>query len=199
MFIRFATVLLLVRITPIALAQTSAGTLQGAVTDPSGAVIPAAAVMVSSEAGAVRTVVTDAKGSYRIELPSGRYSIRITKPGFTPFERTDVVIAGSRAENVNAQLYIRRESENLTISATASQLGVDASQSAGQLVLRGSDLDSFSDDPEDLANDLQMLAGPAAGPNGEQIFIDDFSCLFPACTMAHAVQCRAAVVLWHLA
>ena len=175
MFIRFATVLLLVRITPIALAQTSAGTLQGAVTDPSGAVIPAAAVMVSSEAGAVRTVVTDAKGSYRIELPSGRYSIRITKPGFTPFERTDVVIAGSRAENVNAQLYIRQESENLTISATASQLGVDASQSAGQLVLRGSDLDSFSDDPEDLANDLQMLAGPAAGPNGGQMFIDGFS------------------------
>jgi len=69
----------------------------------------------------------------------------------------------------------------------------------GNWVLRGGDLDASSDDPEDLANELQILAGPAAGPNGGQIFIDDFSCLFPACTMAHAVQCRAAVVLWHLA
>src|SRR6202011_301124 len=43
------------------------------------------------------------------------------------------------------------------------------------LVLKGADLDALSDDPDDLASDLQALAGPAAGPNGGQIFIDGFS------------------------
>jgi hypothetical protein len=42
-------------------------------------------------------------------------------------------------------------------------------------VLRGEDLDAFSDDPDDLANELQMLAGPPPGPEGPQIFIDGFT------------------------
>ena len=42
-------------------------------------------------------------------------------------------------------------------------------------MLRGSDLDALSDNPDDLAADLQALAGPAAGPNGGAIFIDGFS------------------------
>jgi hypothetical protein len=52
---------------------------------------------------------------------------------------------------------------------------VDPAQSASKLVLRGNDLDALSDDSEDLVNDLQMLAGPSAGPKGPQIFIDGFT------------------------
>ena len=63
----------------------------------------------------------------------------------------------------------------MTVSDNTSQIGVDASQSVGQIVLRGSDLDAFSDDAEDLANELQMLAGPSPGPDGGQIFIEGFS------------------------
>jgi hypothetical protein len=43
------------------------------------------------------------------------------------------------------------------------------------VVLRGEDLDALSDNPTDLAADLEALAGPAAGPNGGSIFIDGFS------------------------
>ena len=42
-------------------------------------------------------------------------------------------------------------------------------------MLKGSDLDSLSDDAEDLSNELQMLAGPAVGPDGGQIYIDGFT------------------------
>ena len=42
-------------------------------------------------------------------------------------------------------------------------------------VLRSQDLDVLSDDPDDLQNDLMALAGPAAGPDGGQIFVDGFS------------------------
>ncbi len=42
-------------------------------------------------------------------------------------------------------------------------------------MLTGQDLDMLSDDPDDLQNDLTALAGPAAGPNGGQVFVDGFS------------------------
>ena len=41
--------------------------------------------------------------------------------------------------------------------------------------MKGDDLDSLPDDPDDLAAALQALAGPSAGPNGGQIFIDGFT------------------------
>jgi hypothetical protein len=43
------------------------------------------------------------------------------------------------------------------------------------MVLTGKDLDALSDDPDELADDLQALAGPSAGPNGGQIYIDGFT------------------------
>jgi hypothetical protein len=42
-------------------------------------------------------------------------------------------------------------------------------------VISGSDLEALSDDPNDLAADLQALAGPSAGPSGGSIFVDGFS------------------------
>ena len=42
-------------------------------------------------------------------------------------------------------------------------------------MLKGDDLAALPDDPDDLADALQALAGPAAGPNGGQIFVDGFS------------------------
>jgi hypothetical protein len=45
----------------------------------------------------------------------------------------------------------------------------------GAIVLKGTDLESLPDDPDDLAAALQALAGPAAGPNGGQIYIDGFT------------------------
>ena len=52
---------------------------------------------------------------------------------------------------------------------------MDPSQNAAQLVLRKEDLDALPDDPDDLAKDLQALAGPSAGPGGGQVYIDGFS------------------------
>ncbi|HXA76861.1 MAG TPA: hypothetical protein VNV41_06970, partial [Candidatus Acidoferrales bacterium] len=52
---------------------------------------------------------------------------------------------------------------------------LDPAQNAGALVLKGTDIDILPDDPDDLQADLLALAGPSAGPNGGQIFVDGFS------------------------
>ncbi len=52
---------------------------------------------------------------------------------------------------------------------------MEASGNANAIVLKGKDLDALSDDPDELSNELSALAGPSAGPNGGQIYIDGFS------------------------
>ena len=42
-------------------------------------------------------------------------------------------------------------------------------------MLKGKDLDALSDDPDELQSELQALAGPSAGPNGGQIYVDGFT------------------------
>src|SRR6185437_7309042 len=54
-------------------------------------------------------------------------------------------------------------------------VSTDTNNNANQQVLSGKDLDALPDDPDELAAALQALAGPSAGPNGGQIFIDGFS------------------------
>jgi len=163
-------------IVPSAFGQVASDVLEGQVTDPSGALIPEAAVHLTGPDGAVRNVMTDTAGRYRFAaLAPGTYSLRIVSQGFSPFERTNITVASGVTQTVNAQLEIEQPTQQITVAGEGQQLGVSASQNAGQIVLQGSDLDAFSDDPEDLSNELQMLAGPAQGPNGGQIYIDGFS------------------------
>ena len=157
-------------------AQPPFAAIQGQIIDPSGAAVSGASVTVVSTTGVTRTSVTDTQGRYRIAaLAPGSYNLRIASRGFAQFESAAIEVAAGQAITLNAQMQIQRVTENVTVSDTASQLGVDPSQSAGQLLLKGSDLDAFSDDPEDLANELQMLAGPSPGPDGGQIYIDGFT------------------------
>ena len=44
-----------------------------------------------------------------------------------------------------------------------------------QLFWKDKDLEALSDDPDELSNELSALAGPSAGPNGGQIYIDGFT------------------------
>ena len=42
-------------------------------------------------------------------------------------------------------------------------------------MIKGEDLQALSDDPDELQSELEALAGPSAGPNGGQIYIDGFT------------------------
>ena len=67
----------------------------------------------------------------------------------------------------------------------------EAGSNASALVLKDKDLDALSDDPDELESELSALAGPSAGPNGGQIYIDGFSGGQLACGQAiHGYQSR---------
>jgi hypothetical protein len=168
-----ALILLLITATGL-LAQTPAPTLKGQITDPSSAAIPNVTITATAGDGKVSVAQTDSQGNFSLALAPGTYTIRGLAKGFAPFEKAGVKIASGTPVTLNARLAIQTESQTVTVS-DAIQVSTDPASNAGQLVLNGADLDALPDDPDDLAADLQALAGPSVGPNGGQIFIDGFS------------------------
>src|ERR1019366_8180938 len=73
-------------------------------------------------------------------------------------------------------MVIASEKQEITVAGEANTtLSVEPDNNATALVLRGEDLAALPDDPDDLSDALQALAGPGAGPNGGSIYIDGFS------------------------
>ena len=77
-------------------AQTETGTITGVVTDPSGAVVPGAKIMVTSvERQNTRSLTTGSKGEYIVtNLEPGTYDITVEGPGFAPYKRRVQVTVG---------------------------------------------------------------------------------------------------------
>ena len=157
-------------------AQQTTGTIKGVLTDDSGAVIPAASVALTGAGGLQKTAQTQADGSYTfVGLAPGQYTVKAAFPGFAPFEKVVSVAAGSGIQ-LPIQMSIKAEKEEISVAAEAGpSVSVEPDNNATALVIKGDDLAALPDDPDDLADALQALAGPGAGPNGGQIYIDGFT------------------------
>ena len=80
--------------------------IQGTVTHPNGALVPAAEVkLTSKESNALRVATTSGDGVYSISgLPPGSYEISVEKTGFSKKVLSDVRIAAEQMQSVNIQL-----------------------------------------------------------------------------------------------
>jgi len=159
----------------IALGQSSTGTLRGEVQDVLGGLVVGVTVTATDAAGVARTATTDGQGRYAFAaLPPGRYIVRVEQPGFDLYEHTVEVTAGA-SEPLNITINVALEAEEVTVTAEAP-ISTEPESDAGAVVIRGAALDALPDDEEDLADALQALAGPSAGPEGEgEIYTDGFS------------------------
>lgn len=173
---RYLCVLIAVFVCGLASAEpppASTSTLRGTVTDPSAAVVPGAVVVVQSGTES-RQVTTDGKGQYILnQVTAGNYTVRVTAKGFAPFEVEGYTISDSSVLDV--QLTIATEAQTLTVQEEANQLTTEPSSNASAIVLREKDLEALSGDPDELAQQLQALAGPGAGPEGGEVLVDGFS------------------------
>ena len=158
------------------LAQSNTGTVRGQVTDPSGAVVPAIAVVVAGAEGPAQEVQTNEEGRYVLQnLAAGTYTVRVQLKGFADFQSDPVAVGAGQTQVIDVKLTVTLEKQKVTVTDTTTALSVSQDNNASALVLKGKDLDALSDDPDELQSQLQALAGPAAGPNGGEIYIDGFS------------------------
>ena len=167
--------LILILCSAVAFAQNT-GSVKGQITDESGALVPGAKITVAGSAGVVKATTSGNDGTYTLSgLAAGKYSVQVSSPGLTQIAPASVDVSGA-AITLNIPLRVVLEKQEVTVQEnTGPTVSTDPSQNAGALVLRGDDLQALSDDPDDLQSDLQALAGPAAGPNGGQIYIDGFT------------------------
>jgi len=156
-------------------AQTASGSLHGQVTDPSGAAISGATVVMTPAAGSPTSVQTNAQGMYEFKaLAAGMYSLTVVAQGFTLYENDNVTVA-DQPLRLNVAMTIEVEQQKVQVSDTAPTIDVNPSSNAGAIVLSGKELEALPDDPDELQSDLEALAGPSAGPSGGQMYIDGFT------------------------
>lgn len=160
----------------LAVAQQRPGSLRGQVLDELGGAIVGAAVTAIDARGVEKTAVTNDGGSYTINgLAPGKYTLRAVNAGFAMFESTEVEVVAGKIQQLDITLKVAIEEQKVTVAADSRELSVEPENNAGAIVLKGEDIDALPDDPDDLAAALQALAGPSAGPNGGQIFVDGFT------------------------
>jgi hypothetical protein len=149
--------------------------VHGVVSDPDGALIPGATVVLTPSSGRAVTAKSGSDGSYSAAVMPGTYTVVVTMPGFATFTAPGVAIAATGAMTLDAKLQIGVQSQVVTVQADSVQLSTDPDSNQSAVVLQGKDLDALSDDPDELSDELTALAGPSAGPNGGQIYVDGFT------------------------
>jgi hypothetical protein len=159
------------------LAQAAKGTVRGQVTDPSGAVIPNANVSLTTPDGhTVATVTSNANGSYQVNnLTPGTYIVIANAEGFASSNSKAVSVTAGQTKQFDVALEIQVEKQQVQVNAEGTTVDTSPDSNANAVVIKGKDLDALSDDPDELSSELQALAGPSAGPNGGQIYIDGFT------------------------
>lgn len=156
----------------------STGTIRGNVKDDTGGVIPGATVSVTgNNLPKALTTTTQADGSYTVRnVPPGTYSLTATYPNLEQPAPLTVTVTAGQAASASVVMTVQEQKQEITVTDTnENQVSVDPANNASALVLQKEDLDALPDDPDDLQADLEALAGPAAGPGGNQIYIDGFT------------------------
>lgn len=154
-------------------AQTVAEvTLSGDVLDPSGAAIPGAQITLHSAAGD-HTATSNSVGHFALAVPSGRYDLVVSEAGFRTYTRFGMAV-GTRIPALKITMQIATDEEQVDVEASDSTLSNDAAANKSALVFKGDQLDTFSDDPSTMQQELVALGGGDPS-NPPQIYVDGFS------------------------
>lgn len=135
-FARFALAIAFLLFSTLLLAQTTVGTgtIQGTVTDPSGAVVSGAKVAITNQGtGATQTLTSNASGSYTSQaLDPGNYKVQVSAKGFSTVSEALTVSVGNTT-TANIKLQLGQESQ--VIEVQASTIAVNTEQAEVQGVL----------------------------------------------------------------
>lgn len=130
-----ATLVLAIVLGHQAAAQEFRGTISGEVKDPSGAVIPSAAVTVREvHTGAVNRTKSDASGQYVVPfLLPGEYSVTVDQPGFQSAVRERVTLQSQEHPIINFSLRPGSETQTVTVSSDPPLID-QANASVGEVI-----------------------------------------------------------------
>ncbi len=132
----------------------STGAIAGSVTDPAGAVMTGATIVVKNDANGVEnTVQTADNGTFNVPgLQTGSYTVTVTAPNFKQTVVKDVKVNIGTPSSINVALEVGAVSETVTITGGGGELLQTQSATVGQTITgrQITDLPQASRDALDL-------------------------------------------------
>ncbi len=155
-----AALLLAGGLTTTTSAQERPGTLTVNVYDTTGAAIAATSVNLTAPDGAVTSQLADEKGSVTFgALLPGKYAVVAEFPGFEPNAAAELQVRAGRNTKQDITLEIAGFVEQVEVEQDMSDRAVTDSFSTA---LSASQIEALADDPDEMQQQLEQLAGPGA-------------------------------------
>lgn len=148
-------------------AQVDAGRVVGQITDPTGAVIPGAQIILHSKGtGTDRTVTANDSGEYQIPaVPAGDYTASVTVTGFSKSEQAFTVTVGG-SSNVNFKLSTSASSTTIEVQGSSESVQVNTTNAEISQVITPKqviDLPSLTRNPYDF---VSLSGNVSSDPGG---------------------------------
>ncbi|HZT31874.1 MAG TPA: carboxypeptidase regulatory-like domain-containing protein [Bryobacteraceae bacterium] len=140
--------------------------LQGTITDPTGAVVPAAKVTVTQvNTRLTRTVASNAQGNYLIPgLAPADYTLSVEAPGFRTFTRKGITLLTDQSATVSVTMELGQASEAVTVEASATL--VDTVTGTQKQVVNQTQMVELPLNGRNAAELSYLVAGASPSPNG---------------------------------
>jgi len=143
-------------------AQQYSGTINGTVTDSTGAAIPGATITITNTGTAAKTVQhSDGQGNFVFaQLPIGTYEVRVTQGNFKEFVETGVQVHTSTNTEVPVVMQVGGQSQTVTVQADAVQ--VQTTSAAVGEVISGTQVRELPLNGENFVGLTQLSPGVSA-------------------------------------
>ncbi|MGB7134056.1 MAG: TonB-dependent receptor [Acidobacteriaceae bacterium] len=160
------------------------GTINGTVTDPSGAVLPNVPVLaIASQTGAQTRAVTNVRGEFTFPtlLPT-QYAITVTAKGFQDYKQSGIVLQANQALTVNIRLAVGSATQTVNVSAAPPQVNT-TNGTLSQVIGRSSVL-NLPLNGRNAASLITLVAGVANATNEGNGADQGTSKTFPAAVIS---------------
>ena len=155
-------------------AQTSGSAqLRGTVTDPGGAVVPAAKVLLRDEQTQLeRTATTNEEGGFVFAaLTPGTFTLRVESAGFKTYSLNRLTISPSETRGLSISLEIGAATESVTVTGEAAQIQTETGEKA--YTITASQIENLSLISRSSLELLRILPG-VVGPEAETLDFTGF-------------------------